>query len=410
LLNLVDGSPNLVFDANSVPYLGTISEGKLYIRAFTGVWLTIPNLHPAIKASNLGMAFGPGNKLFAAYSYGTAYALSFQADTVPAAPQVVSPVVYCQDESAVPLIATGQNVEFSGPSTPFSATPITPSTAVADTFLYFARTINGIFSSAEIPIQVIVHPKPIITAIPDSICDGEIALLSTPPDSGAIYHWFASQNIGGTVVSNSFDSTPTISSIYPGEFALQVSPVGCFSDTVSVYFRPIVQRTVSISGPAVVNVGASVNLTANLSIFGLGDAISWFRNSSAFAVTFTQALQYNKSPGTDSIFAVVSHPGSLCYENDTSNMILIQVPLGVSEVLSPKGVVVYPNPSEGKVHFHTADLMESIEVRSLEGRLILSAHPNSANYTIDLTGKPSGIYFYSLTSEGHKLNGKICLQ
>jgi gliding motility-associated-like protein len=80
----------------------------------------------------------------------------------PTAPQVVSPVRYCQGDIAVPLSALGQNIRWYSVATGGVGTPVipTPTTNAQGTFMwYVTQTVAGC-ESVRVPVEVSVSYLP----------------------------------------------------------------------------------------------------------------------------------------------------------------------------------------------------------------------------------------------------------
>jgi Secretion system C-terminal sorting domain len=71
--------------------------------------------------------------------------------------------------------------------------------------------------------------------------------------------------------------------------------------------------------------------------------------------------------------------------------------LGVDEVIADKGIKIYPNPTTHSVSFETADVITSIEVYDIGGRLVASQkiQKNQA----DLSGLQCGTYIIKTNND-----------
>ncbi|MDW7694542.1 T9SS type A sorting domain-containing protein [Flammeovirgaceae bacterium SG7u.111] len=86
-------------------------------------------------------------------------------------------------------------------------------------------------------------------------------------------------------------------------------------------------------------------------------------------------------------------------------------PLGVEDGLAAAKLIVYPNPSKGEftVNFSEAMKEGSIHVFNINGSKILTEKVAGTSHTLNLTGRPKGIYFISLDSSNLTLRKKIIL-
>lgn len=116
--------------------------------------------------------------------------VSVTSITPPGTPTAASPVVYCQNATAVPLTATGTGLLWYTVATggTGSATAPTPSTATAgSTTFYVTQTLNGC-ESQRVPITVTIDPAP-AAAITGSLeyCQGANTTLTAT--GGGTYAW-----------------------------------------------------------------------------------------------------------------------------------------------------------------------------------------------------------------------------
>lgn len=89
-------------------------------------------------------------------------AIMVTVNPLATAPTVTSPVNYCQNATAVALIATGTNLSWYTTATggTANATAPTPSTAVAGTTIYYVTQKNTCGESARTPVSVVVTATP----------------------------------------------------------------------------------------------------------------------------------------------------------------------------------------------------------------------------------------------------------
>ena len=118
----------------------------------------------------------------------------------------VVPVTYCQGQTAIPLTATGSNILWYTSATGGTGvSSITPSTAVAGTFTYYAtQTISGCESNRT-PLVVTVYAPPAITESPanDTACINGISSFSIIATGGSLtYQWQEDSGTGFTNISN----------------------------------------------------------------------------------------------------------------------------------------------------------------------------------------------------------------
>jgi cyclophilin family peptidyl-prolyl cis-trans isomerase len=85
--------------------------------------------------------------------------------------------------------------------------------------------------------------------------------------------------------------------------------------------------------------------------------------------------------------------------------------VGMEDYAEVNPITVSPNPSSGQFLFSDLEGENTIEVFDITGRSVLKTNTRSNSYTIDLTGKAEGIYFYVITNQNQKIQqGKIVLE
>lgn len=69
---------------------------------------------------------------------------------------------------------------------------------------------------------------------------------------------------------------------------------------------------------------------------------------------------------------------------------------------------VYPNVTKGMVHFELSSYDNfSIEILSMDGKLVTEDHFKGSSFSVDLSALISGQYIYSITSDSQNYTGKI---
>ncbi len=159
--------------------------------------------------------------------------VKFGSGNVPSAPVVVSPVSYCQNNTAVPLSATATAGNTLSWYTLFvggvasSVAPI-PSTANVGTINYYVSQTNS--SSVESPratISVTINSLPLVpVASPITYCQNTAAIpLTATASSGNSLMWYTVQTAGtGSTTAPTPSTTVAGITIY---YASQVNTNGC---------------------------------------------------------------------------------------------------------------------------------------------------------------------------------------
>jgi len=199
------------------------------------------------------------------------------AQTAP--PTVVSPVVYCQNDTAVALTANGNQLNWYTNSSGGSALPSAPvpqTLVPGDTVFYVSQTIGGIESLRD-SITVTIHPSPAGLGVKRlAFCQGIGSIVLTP--SGPNIQWYSKQTGGVT-----FANAPTVNMAIADTIIYYVSQTsnGCKSlrDSVIVVINPTPSTPVSSSPVQYCLHDGADALTAN------GTSLLWYTDTSAASGT-----------------------------------------------------------------------------------------------------------------------------
>jgi gliding motility-associated-like protein len=214
---------------------------------------------------------------------------------IPPPPAVVSPVIYCQNATAIALIATGTNLLWyttltGGIGTITAPVPLT--TVPGSTTWYVSQTIHGCESLRD-SITVIVKPLPTVTISPTTtaMCIGQDTTLTA---SGALtYSWLPFTGLSittGPVVVASPLTTIT--------YTITGTDVnGCVntaSQTVTVHPLPVITIP-----PTSVCLGSGATITASgASSYVWAPSLSLSGSGASVVVTPIGTTTYNVT-GTD---------------------------------------------------------------------------------------------------------------
>ena len=78
--------------------------------------------------------------------------------------------------------------------------------------------------------------------------------------------------------------------------------------------------------------------------------------------------------------------------------LVVDETLGVNELSFEKGIVLYPNPTEGQVIISASRAIDVIFVYDLRGRLVKQHKVGELSSTVDMTSFESGVYLVKITS------------
>jgi hypothetical protein len=151
--------------------------------------------------------------------------ITVAVSTAGNAPQVTTPVVYCQGATATALSATGANLKWYATATggTGATTAPTPSTATTGTTSYYVSQSSGGCESPRARVDVTINTapgKPVITAI------GSDSLRSSA--TGSSYQWFLNDVLIGVY-------TQTIKAPAYGVYRVVVSENECASASSDPY-------------------------------------------------------------------------------------------------------------------------------------------------------------------------------
>lgn len=189
---------------------------------------------------------------------------------LPTTPAVTSPVIYCQDQIAAPLTASGSNLLWylSATGGTGSAVAPVPSTVAAGTTTYYVSQSTGCGESPRSAIAVTVNPKPYgsIAYTPDILCNdlandnvpAQVVLNGTPGGS------FSISPAAGLPMDAAGTVTPAGATpgVYTIAYKIPASG-GCadFTTTTTVTINAAPKATISYPAICSSNGPAAVQLT-----------------------------------------------------------------------------------------------------------------------------------------------------
>jgi PKD repeat protein len=228
--------------------------------------------------------------------------------------------------------------------------------------------------------------KPIISEANNNtlFCFGtEVELLVTNEVPELNYQWKRSGiNIAGAT------SPSYAGKLVAGDYKVEVSSGGCAneSDILTLTTKPAPAKpTLNARGPNVWILGCS-NIAAT--------DYRWFYNNQL--IVGAKAHQYvaNRNYGD---YYVEINEGSECYS--ASNVVNIAAPSPnfSASYITNSEVAAYPNPTDGSTYISFEKLqLEKIEVEILDalGKPFANFEfENTSGFTVDLSDKPSGVYY-----------------
>jgi hypothetical protein len=106
----------------------------------------------------------------------------------------------------------------------------------------------------------------------------------------------------------------------------------------------------------------------------------------------------------DSVAAVITLTGYSGLSTDQCQ------PELVKKLDTSPEIVVYPNPSDGVFKVKSAETIISIELFTVEGKLVYRENVNTKNAAVLITGHRPGLYIYSITQANKVKTGKVVLR
>ncbi len=196
---------------------------------------------------------------------------------VSPAPTVNSPVIYCQNATALPLTAGGTNLLwYTEPSGGVGVPTLTPITTVAGSITYYVTQNSTCGESLRTPLTVTVNATPaaptVTTAV--SYCQGATATVLTASGTG-ILTWYANAT-GGPILTGA-QLTPSTIVVGTTNYYVSQTILGCESPrniiTVTVLALPTLP---TVTSPITYCIGAIASpLTA------VGSNLKWYATTTA---------------------------------------------------------------------------------------------------------------------------------
>jgi len=200
--------------------------------------------------------------------------------------------------------------------------------------------------------------------------------------------------------------------IYPGIYKymvrtvkLETTPSGTYynmsegiADTANntSNFVSIASFTNSVAGPTVNVTNTSTNATTYLWNFGNSQTST---SASPVPITYTATGQYT-------ITLIASNA---CHSSTSTAVVNILI-TGLNENSFDNSVLVWPNPSTGKIKIDnaTSELME-VSIYSLEGRLVYSKNNISKNEELNISKLNKGLYEIKIKAGEKTVNRKLVI-
>ncbi|WP_158638420.1 Ig-like domain-containing protein [Panacibacter ginsenosidivorans] len=331
--------------------------------------------------------------------------ITVNVESLPGAPVVVSPIIYCQNQPAVPLTASGTGLRWYTTATGGTGSTVAPTpstTTVGNSDYYVSQSTNcGEGPRALITVTTKAAPSATISYPVTNLCNvNNTAQTPNPPVNVNL-----TGSTGGTYTISPSPGLPVNASTGT------IDPSGATAGTYTIYYR--ITGTGGCSD-FVTSTTVTVNSTPNASITypsictSNGDVKVQLTGSSGGSYTSTAGLTINAATGT--ITASTSIPGNYVVTytiapsspcpgfTTTTNVTVTKAPsatitYNVSNLCNVTNTASTPNPPIDVVL--TGNTGGTYSIQPATGLPI-----NTINGRIDPSGAAAGTYTISYTIPG----------
>jgi hypothetical protein len=400
-----DYSVNVLSWLTASPVSGTVPAGE--------------SMDIAVNLSAVDMALGTYNATLSVYS------------NDPDDPEIVVPITMNVAEVAVVVsadqdtICQGASVQLTsevfGGSGSFTYTwtsdPVGFTSTEANvtvtpdvTTTYFLEAFDGTVTVQD-QVTIQVNPLPVVSVGPDTTICQDANVVISAGEGFASYLW------------STGETTSTIQTSTEGSYWVEVTnEFSCYGrDTIYVHVTPFPVKPVISEGPATVD-----NLVATTSNYAC--VLDPYSSTYEWTVTPAEAGT-TSSTGTSGEFTWTSgFTGSVqvtvkgindCGISEFSDAFTTEIysSAGLNEISADRQLIIYPNPTDGKVTIglpSQKDFSGDLSVTEAGGSVVysMSAVTITAgnNITLDLGQLSKGIYSVQLTSKSLVYNGRVIIK
>jgi lysophospholipase L1-like esterase len=202
----VNALPNASISSSTATTFCT--GGSVVLTASTGSSYTWMNGNTQVGTAATYLATTAGNYTVEVTNTSTCKAISaaiiVTVNTLPSAPIVNTPIIYCQNAIAIPLTAIGTELKWytvASGGTALNNVPIPITTAIGTTNYYVSQTTNGCLG-ARSSIAVTVNALPSATISSSTLttfCTGGSVVLTS--GGGSLYKWMNGNTEVGTAAT-----------------------------------------------------------------------------------------------------------------------------------------------------------------------------------------------------------------
>jgi hypothetical protein len=252
--------------------------------------------------------------------------IAVTVNSLPSAPTVASPVIYCQNASATALTASGTSLKWytvssGGTGSASAPTPVT--TAAGTTNNYVSQTISGCESERSL-LAVTVNATPGAPVVTSPVTYCQNATATALSATGTALQWYTGSTGGtGSVTA----PIPSTSAIGTTNYYVSQTINTCESPRamIAVTINTAATATISAGGSTTFCQGGSVTLTANA-----GTSYIWFNGATQVGTNSTYTAN------TSGSYTVQITNPSGCSGQVTSGVTTVTVnPLPAAPAVTP---------------------------------------------------------------------------
>ncbi len=277
-------------------------------------WFTVPTGGIALPGAPTPSTTNVGNTTYYVQSnngtcFSTRAAILVTINPTPLAPTVVSPVVYCQAETAIALTAGGTNllwyVPLAGGGTIVTGVAPTPSTSNVGSVVYQVSSTIGTCEGPKATITVNVNITPFAPTVisPVTYCQSATASPLIASGSGLLWYLTPTGGVGNSTV-------PTPSTAAGGTTTYYVSSkIGNCEGPRSPIIVTVTATPAAptVTTPVVYCQGATpVVLTAN------GTSLLWYNSAAGGTGSTTVPTPNTTNVGSTNYYVTQSTSGVVC--------------------------------------------------------------------------------------------------
>ncbi|MDI9319194.1 MAG: T9SS type A sorting domain-containing protein [Phycisphaerales bacterium] len=323
-------------DATASPLTATGTSLKWYTTATGGAGSTTA---PTPSTTIAGTTTYYVSQTNAASCEGPRASIVVTVNPLPTAPTVISPLTYCQAETASPLSATGTSLKWYIAATggTSSSTVPTPSTTTLGTTTYYvSQTSTAGCEGVRSSIVVTVNPlptAPTVSSSPITYCEGETATALSAV--GTSLKWYPTAT-GSTGIYTTTPPTPSTTTagttVY---YVSQTTAAGCEGSRIgiTVIVNPLP------AAPTVVSPIAYCQFVTPSALTAVGTSLKWYTSATGGTASTTAPTPSTSIAGTTTYY--VSQTSAVGCESPRAALtVVVNLVFTKPAVVSPVGYCI----------------------------------------------------------------------